>query len=437
MISNSYYQRLHDWVWHTEPATATGRAALHVARYAMALARDMAEGEITLRAMSLVYTTLLSLAPLLALAFSVLKALGVHDSLEPVLEQLLRPLGDQGPEIAHSIIGFVDNMKVGVLGFLGVILLVYTAVSMITKIESSFNFIWKIGQARGFTKRFSEYLVVLMVGPMVVFAALGLTASLRSNRLVVDLLTIEPFGSAILLLTKALPYLLIIGVLSFFYAYIPNTRVKARAAAIGGLFGGVVWQSASVAFATFVANANYKAIYSGFAIVIVLLLWVYVGWLIILMGCRLAFYVQYPRYLPGTVEPPPPASRAAEFLALRLMAQIGGRFLAGEQPLGFEELLRRLAVPAEHLERTVGCLLRREVLVEAAPGRRLLPARDLESYTVNQLWLWSRGELPESPAYNAGDRQALVILAGFEERAASQSSPSLREWLRQGAAEPA
>ncbi len=276
-----------------------------------------------------------------------------------------------------------------------------------------------------------------MVGPMVVFAALGLTASLRSNRLVVDLLTIEPFGSAILLLTKALPYLLIIGVLSFFYAYIPNTRVKARAAAIGGLFGGVVWQSASVAFATFVANANYKAIYSGFAIVIVLLLWVYVGWLIILMGCRLAFYVQYPRYLPGTVEPPPPASRAAEFLALRLMAQIGGRFLAGEQPLGFEELLRRLAVPAEHLERTVGCLLRREVLVEAAPGRRLLPARDLESYTVNQLWLWSRGELPESPAYNAGDRQALVILAGFEERAASQSSPSLREWLRQGAAEPA
>lgn len=433
MISNSYYVRLHDWVWNTEPATATGRAALHAARYAMALARDMAEGEITLRAMSLVYTTLLSLVPLLALAFSVLKALGVHDSLEPVLEQLLRPLGDQGPEIAHSIIGFVDNMKVGVLGFLGVILLVYTAVSMITKVEGSFNFIWKIGQARGLTKRFSEYLVVLMVGPMVVFAALGLTASLRSSRMVLDLLTIEPFGSAVLLLTKALPYLLIIGVLTFFYAYIPNTRVQPRAAAIGGLFGGVVWQSASVAFATFVANTNYKAIYSGFAIVIVLLLWIYVGWLIILMGCRLAFYVQYPRYLPGAVEPPPPASRAAEFLALRLMAQVGGRFLAGETPLGFGELLRRLAVAPEHLERTVGCLVRRQVLAEAAPDRRLLPARDLGSYSVNQLWLWSRGELPESPAHNAGDRQALAMLTAFEERAAAQDSPSLRDWLRQEA----
>ncbi|HZR38183.1 MAG TPA: YihY/virulence factor BrkB family protein [Nevskia sp.] len=432
LISNSYYQRLHDWVWTTEPATRAGRLALHAARYAMALARDMAEGEITLRAMSLVYTTLLSLAPLLALAFSVLKALGVHDSLEPILEQLLRPLGDQGPEIARNIIGFVDNMKVGVLGFLGVILLLYTAVSMITKVESSFNFIWKIAHTRGFSKRFSEYLVVLMVGPMVVVAALGLTASVRSNRLVMDLLTIEPFGSAILLLTKALPYLLIIGVLGFFYAYIPNTRVRMKAAAIGGLFGGVVWQSASVAFATFVANANYKAIYSGFAIVIVLLLWVYVGWLIILMGCRLAFYVQYPRYLPGTAEPPPPASRAAEFLALRLMAVVGGRFLAGQPPLAFEDLRCRLAVPAEHLERTAAGLVRLGVLAESQPGRRLLPARDLGSYTVAELWLWSRGELPESPLHDAADRQALALLSGFERQAAGPAAPSLREWLRQG-----
>jgi membrane protein len=431
LISTTYYQRLHAWVWNTEPGTGPGRAALHAARYALALARDMAEGEITLRAMSLVYTTLLSLAPLLALAFSVLKALGVHDSLEPVLEQMLRPLGDQGPEIAQSIISFVDNIKVGVLGFVGVILLLYTAVSMITKIESSFNFIWKIGTARDFGRRFSEYLVVLMVGPIVMFAALGLTASLRSNHLVLGLLAIEPFGSLVLLLTKALPYLLIIGALAFFYAYIPNTRVRLKPACIGGLFGGLVWQSASVAFATFVANANYKAIYSGFAIVIVLLLWVYVGWLIILMGCRLAFYVQNPRYLPGTAEPPPPASRAAEFLALRLMGLVGGRFLAGEPPLGLEELRCRLAVPPGHLERTVAMLLRSGVLAETQPGRGLLPARDLESYSVGQLWLWSRGELPESPAHDAAERRGLELIATLERQAAGTAATSLRDWLRQ------
>ena len=432
MISTAYYQRLHTWVWNTEPGSRLGRYALHAARYAMALARDMAEGEITLRAMSLVYTTLLSLAPLLALAFSLLKAMGIHDKLEPVLEQLLQPLGDEAPAIAQQLIGFVDNMRVGVLGFLGVIKLIYTAVSMITKVESSFNFIWKIGGTRGFTKRFSEYLVVLLIGPMVVFAAIGLTASARSNHVVMEVMAIEPFGSAILFLTKMLPYLLIFGVLAFIYAYIPNTRVQMKAAAIGGLFGGVVWQSASVAFAGFVANANYKAVYSGFAVVIVLLLWIYVGWLIILMGCRLAFYVQYPRFLPGTAEPAPPSSREAEFLALRLMAQIGRRFLAGEVPLGFEELRRQLAVPAEHLERTVSVLLLREVLAETQPGRKLLPARDLESYSLTQLWLWARGDAPESPAHQGPDRQVLAAIGELESRATAQAGPSLREWLLSG-----
>jgi len=247
---------------------------------------------------------------------------------------------------------------------------------------------------------------------------------------VMDVMAIEPFGSLILFLTKMVPYLLIIGVLAFIYSYIPNTRVQMRAAAIGGLFGGVVWQSASAAFATFVANTNYTAIYSGFAILIVLLLWIYVGWLIILMGCRLAFYVQYPRFLPGAADPPPPSSRAAEFLALRLMALVGRRFLDGEPPLAFEELRRQLAVPSQHLERTISGLLLREVVAEVQPGRKLLPARDLDSYSVTQLWLWSRGDAPESPAHLELDRRVLAAIGELESRAVSgQPGPSLRDWL--------
>jgi membrane protein len=308
--SNTYYQRLHAWIWNREPRSRLGRGVLHAARFALALARDVAEGDISLRAMSLVYTTLLSLVPLLALAFSVLKALGMHNALAPVLSRFLAPLGEQGEAVTNDIIGFVDNTQVGVLGFVGLVLLLYTAVSMVSKVESSFNFIWKVGRTRGLTQRFSEYLLVLMVGPMLVFAAVGLTASVRSSALAQWIMTIEPFGELFLRLSQALPYLMIIAVLTFFYGYIPNTRVQMRAAFIGGLFAGLVWESASVAFATFVANANYKAIYSGFAIVIILLVWIYVGWLIILFGCRLAYYVQNPQFLPGAIEPPPGATPA-------------------------------------------------------------------------------------------------------------------------------
>jgi membrane protein len=432
MLANTYYRRAHRWVWTREPSSRYGRWLLHAARYALALARDLFEGEISLRAMSLVYTTLLSLVPMLALAFSVLKALGLHDSLEPVLQRWLSPLGDQGATIAHKVIGFVDNTRVGLLGALGVAMLIYTAVSMISKVESSFNFIWKVGRVRGMTQRFSEYVVVLMIGPVLMFGALGLTASARSSALVAQLMAIEPFGALVVMLTKAVPYLLIIATLSFLYNFIPNTRVGFRAAAVGGLFAGVVWESASVAFAGFVANTNYKAIYSGFAIVIVLLLWIYIGWLIILFGCRLAFYVQHPRFLAQPGELAPPGSRESEYLALRVMTAVGGRFLGGAPPLGFDELQRELVAVPERLQQVVAALVRCRVLAESQPGGKLLPARDLGSYSLGQLWLWSRGDMPEAAAKDGPDQRALDLLAGFEAPADS-AKQTLRDWLAGGA----
>jgi membrane protein len=401
LISTVYYRRLQNWLWNTEPGARASRVALQAVRYAAALLRDVAEGQITLRAMSLVYTTLLSLAPLLALAFSLLKALGVNERLEPVLRRLLSPLGDQAQAVAHELIGFI-------------------------------NFLWNIHASPGLAKRFGSYLLVLIVGPAVVFAAVGLTASVRSSQVAMQLAQIEPFGHAILSLGRMLPYLLMIGVLSFLYAYIPNTRVRLKAALIGGVFGGTAWQSASLAFATFAAGANYQAVYSGFAIIILLLLWIYFAWLIILIGCRLAFYVQYPQLLPGVVKPPLPSSRATETLALRLMALVGRRALDGEPPLGFEELRGLLAVPAEYLECVVSGLLRHQVLSEAQPGRKLLPGRDLESYSVAQLWLWSRGDAPEPPAEEEQARQALSVVGELEGRVSDQPSPSFRDWLGRG-----
>lgn len=430
------YQRVHGWVWTREPASPLERRGLHAARYALALLRDLIEGEINLRAMSLVYTTLLSLVPFLALAFSVLKALGVHNSLEPVLEQLLAPLGDQAAVISRSILGFVDNIKVGVLGSIGVSMLLYTAVSMISKIETSFNFIWKISQTRGATQRFGEYLSVLIIGPVLVFSALGLTASVRSSTIVTRLAEIEPFGTTLLLVTQLAPYALIVGAFTFMYAFIPNTRVRLGAAAAGGLFGGVAWESASVGFAKFVAGASsYSAIYSGFAIVIILLIWLYLGWLIILFGCRLAFYIQNPRYLSGVVEAAPAGGRETEFLALRTTALCVERFLAGEPPLAFEDVQRSLAVSGERLERVVAELVCHEVLAEAQPGRRLLPARDPASYTVAELWAWSRGPLPDLRGLGEPERRLLGALAQIEAAAGAAGAMTLADCVR-GAAAP-
>lgn len=385
-MSDGLIDRFQTQLWvRIDPAWPWWRrSGLRIAQYTAALARELGNGELSMRAMSLVYTTLLSLVPLLALSFSVLKALGVHNSMEPVLLNMLSPLGDKAGEITTTVIGFVENIQVGVLGSLGVALLFYTAISMIQKVETSFNRIWRIERTRRLTQRFGDYLSVLIVGPVLVFTAIGITATASSNSVVNSLAEIEPIGSMIVLGSRAVPYLLIIAAFTFLYAFIPNTRVKLHAAAAGGLLAGVMWESASLAFAQFAASAStYSAVYSGFAILLFLLIWLYVGWLILLIGCQLAFLIHYPGYVRPSTAGEYIGNRTREHAAMQVMALIAQRFVAGEPPLAAEQLAGEIGERAEAVYSVIERLRAAGLLVEtddSPPG--LLPARDLDAMTL-------------------------------------------------------
>lgn len=407
------------------------RLAQAIVCYALALTRDLFAGDLSLRAMSLVYTSLLSLVPLLALSFSLLKAFGVHDAMRGVLDQFLAPLGPEGERLSQHILGFVDNMKIGVLGSVGVVLLVYTAISLIHKVEASFNFAWEINHGRGLSQSFGDYLSVLLVGPLLVFSALGLTASIKSSNVISGLMQVEPFGTILVLGFKLVPYVLMCAAFSFVYGFIPNTRVKLRPAVIAGICAGVAWQAVSAAFATFVASAgNYNAVYSGFAIFIFLLIWLYIGWQVLLLGCRLAFYVQHPECL---LPHPPPAygSREGELLALTASREICRAFLDQQPPPLPAQLARRLRVAESALERALAPLLVSGVLAKTATNGGYLPARDLDQLSVATLWLHARGEevaLPEG-------EPAATFLARAE-AAASVDTPSVKQWMQAVAVEP-
>ena len=119
-----------------------------------------------MRGMSLVYTTLLSVVPLIAFSFSVLKGFGVHEVLEDQMYLVLEPLGDKGIEITDNVMRLVENVNGGVLGGISLAFFIYTAVSMVQKVEESFNFVWHVGAARSFARRFTEYMFMLLVGPV-------------------------------------------------------------------------------------------------------------------------------------------------------------------------------------------------------------------------------------------------------------------------------
>lgn len=428
---HAYLQRFRERLWTSEPK-GRRRHGVRIGRQIFVLLRDLADGQLTMRAMSLVYTTLLSIVPLLALSFSVLKALGAHNAIEPFLAEFLAPLGPEAPELTQKMIGFIEKVQVGVLGSLGVALLFWSALALIHKVESSFNFVWRLERPRALSQRLGDYFAVLTIGPVLMFSAIGISASVFNSALMLRLSEYEPFGSLVAIIGRLLPYALIIGVFTFLYRFVPNTRVRLRPALIGGVFAGTLWQTGSLAFASFVASAtNYNAIYSGFAIVIFLLIWIYLGWTILLLGCQLAFYIQYPEHLKPQRAPTLLGARQIEYLTLMIMALAGQRLLAGRPGYTQEELGSALGAELEHVRRTVEQLIFSGLLIEAGHSRtHLVPAADLESISLARLWTLARssGELPAPHSALAhGARQMIEQAeADFADRHDRQT---LRGWL--------
>jgi membrane protein len=383
------HKSLYEIVWRT-PTESFSRVQewlVRVMRLLVVLLRDLTKGQLNLRAMGLVYTTLLSIVPLLAISFSVLKAFGVYNQIEPILLGFLEPLGEQGVEITSNVMQFINNINVGVLGSVGLALLLYTAVSLVQKVEEAFNFIWHVTRARSFGERFSRYVSALLVGPLLVFSAIGITAAVASLDVVRDAMEIEAIGWIVLRVGRLVPYALVIGAFIFSYSFIPNTKVRLAPAIIGGVVGGIAWQTAGWGFAQFAASSTkYASIYSSFAIVILFMLWLYLSWLVLLLGSSVAFYVQHPAYLVEQGGEPRLSNRMRERLALVIMSLIGRNHLDGRSPWSADALARFLSIPTRAIDELLVALQARNILTttgDEPPG--WLPVRDLDNVSANEL----------------------------------------------------
>lgn len=330
------------------------RMGTQALRLATAVGMEFRHRLLDARAAGLVYTTLLSLVPFLAVMFSVLKAFDVHHVIEPFLAQTLEPLGAKSREITATIIGFVDNIKMGVLGVFGIAGLFYTTYSLIDKIEQALNAIWQVKQGRTWERKFTDYLSAVLVGPVLVVSAFGLLASLQSHTLVQHLVRIEPFGTLLVWSGDVVPFLMLCAVFTFFYKMIPNTHVHIRSAAIGGVSAAILWIIAGEAFAKFVAaSANYSAIYSSFAVLMLFLLWLYTGWMIVLIGAQFSFFHQYPTAYLSRLLWEQGTYVFREQLALKVLRVLGHRYFKGDRPLTLPELSSELNMPLSLVEEEV------------------------------------------------------------------------------------
>ncbi|MGH8162072.1 MAG: YhjD/YihY/BrkB family envelope integrity protein [Gammaproteobacteria bacterium] len=353
------------------------------------LVRDTFDGRLDRHARGLVYSTLIAIVPVLAFAIIGLKAIGERALLAPALYNLLAPLGPGGRELADKLLIVVGNLQIGVLSIFSIVVLVFAVVMLLFKIESGLDAAWQVTDARINLPRSLQYFGLLIVGPMFLFVAFGVTATLTSHSVLTRLAII---GAALPVIGKILSYVIAIVAFTLINLITPNVRVRFRAALAAGIAGGLAWNAVGQLFAFLAARSTgLSAIYSGLAIVILFLSWLYVSWLILLLGGRLGFYVQNPSWRRPVEELRPLVPASAEASALDIMLIAAERFKTGGRPFGLGEFVGRLGVPGIRLEPVLGHLLRARLLHET--GRRsYVLARAPGAITVAQVIDAVRGE---------------------------------------------
>ena len=364
------------------------RAAVFIVRLLAGISVKFRDEKLHEQSASLAYTTLLSMVPFLAVTFSVLKGFGVQNQLEPMLMQSLEPLGEKGAEIGQYILTYVDNLNFAVLGFFGIALLFWTVISLLTRVEQAFNAIWHVPGVRSWTRRFSDYLSVALVGPVFLVSALGVTTVLFASENVHRVVGIEPLGQVIFWLGRSVPYLLVCAAFAFLYSFLTNYRVRLVPALVGGVFASLAWYGVGHLFAHLVAGSSkYSAIYSSMAAAVLFIIWVNVGWLIVLVGTHIARYVQHPHLLLHHLNGPGQGRVPDEALALNLMALIGRAYHRGEPRWTLEALTARGCCGSPDQVEELLRKLREDQLVVATSSEpeAYVPARSIETIPLEQI----------------------------------------------------
>jgi membrane protein len=375
------------WAVNLAALSPVHAGAVRMLRVGHMVIRELADGQLNVRAASLVYTTLLSIVPVLALSFALFKGFGVHHNLEPTLIGYLEPLGERGVEFGHQLIAMVDSVNVGKLGIAGLAFLLYTVVRVVQKVEQALNYTWRVRAHRRFFERLSGYLSVTIFGPVFVFAAIFISGSLMNSAVATQLIEVTHLGALVTLGGKLVPYLLVVAAFTFVYFCMPNTRVHIGSALFGALIAGFLWAVGGWVFAvSVVTSTKYAVIYSGFAIVILFIMWLHISWLILLVGGSVAFYNQHPEYLGLLTHELRFSSRVRERLTLLACFLIVQHFQHRLDPWTDVALARRLGIPLETLAQLLEALEKESIVVAVSgSSNAYVPARDPGTVSVREV----------------------------------------------------
>lgn len=352
------------------------RVIVLAARTTVVAWRSYWSQQLTTRAAALTFFSLFGLVPTLAIAFAMFKAFGGLEQAKGVLMPRLLSWMAVGTQdmVATRVDEALQNIHGGALGGVGTVVLFLSVVYLLAEMERAFDYIWRVEQGRSLFRRITVYWTIVTVAPTLVVGGVTLPAALR--RVTPVDWAVRWVGEDAWLFSVLLPLVLVWLGFMLLYLFVPNTRVAPKAALIGAVVGGTAWWCALYAYAQYARSAlAFTSIYGSFAALPVFLLWVYLTWVIVLLGCEVAFAVQHVSAGAPEQQVDDPSPLARELLALRVLAIVSRRFVCGETAAQSLDVAEELHVSPALVVSTVG-LLETVGLVAVSEEGALLPARD-------------------------------------------------------------
>jgi membrane protein len=354
--------------------------------------RSFAENKCQLRASALTYYTLLSIVPVLAMAFGIAKGFGFEQGLQRVVFERLEGQEEVALKIVDFAHALLNNVKGGLMAGIGTLILFFTIIKILSHIENAFNHIWGIQKPRTLPRKISDYLSVMVIGPVLFLMSGTITVVMnRGVTLIVQKITVlGPIAPFIFFMLSFFPYAVIWILFSFLYIYLPNTKVNFISGILAGLLAGTMYQIFQWAYINFqVLVTKYNTIYGSFAAIPLFFIWLQVSWLIVLFGAEVCFAHQNVDTYEFEEDCRNVSHAFKRLVSLRIVHLLVSHFSNGDEPLTADQISKELDMPIRLVHLVLFELVSAGILSEIGmdEGRDLSyqPARDPDRLTIKYI----------------------------------------------------
>jgi membrane protein len=359
-----------------------------------------------LRASALTLYSLLSIVPIIAMLFGIATGFGFEKMLQ---QRLIEQIPAQETMVLQ-LISFAQNLlestKGEVVAGIGIVVLFYTIIKVIGNIEESFNYIWKIDKARSLSRKFSDYLSVMLLAPVVLIASSSITVFLKTQiTWLTTVIQLPAFGTWLIIRALGLsPLLLMIALFAFTFIFMPNHKINYKAGIIAGIVTGIMYQLAQWAYLSLqIGVSNYNAIYGSFAALPLFVVWLQIGWMIVLFGCEVAFFYQNYEIYRSNTRFSDLSFSLKKIIALQITHLIIKNFIDLKNPLTAAEIAAKLAIPIGIIQPLLSNLIASHIIVEFKnqddDDEVYQPAVDTNiltiAYVINALEQCGQNHLPD------------------------------------------